>query len=528
LQNLLQSKADDEISREDYIAIVRRIERDFLDGVQRNIRTRVLANPVTNAKILLFPNYSRSERIAELYEKEFFSKVRDGKGGAARCLNQLMVQPKDDVAPFVPKNHNWRRRAKVPVLVLNATSLNTGHNWQFTATYMGEPPGAIDSEVDGNYRLRRMYYNEAPEGYKDMRLGRAVAASAGVPGLFDPISLKDLYPDTIVRLVDGGVHDNQGVSALFEQGCSVLLVSDASGQMGTDDAPGNSSLSALWRSNSVMGARIRGAEYHDLEGRRRSSQLRGLMFIHLKKDLDSDPKNWIGCEDPVEASDEARPVFRRGGLTSYGIRKDVQTLIADIRTDLDSFHEVEAFALMTSGYRMTETEFARGIRGFPKVPPISPDWRFLSIDELMKRSAGSEKAFGQLKELLNVSGSNALKVWRLVPWFLWTGYVLLAALVIGFLFFAFARPTVELLTLRTAAVALSAAAITALIGKWPVMAFRYGSTIRRYLAGLGLCVAGWLAGGIHLWLFDRLYLRLGRADRLLAMLPTASSRRETS
>src|SRR4029077_426807 len=127
------------------------------------------------------------------------------------------------------------------------------------------------------------------------RLGRAVAASAGVPGLFDPISLKGLYTDTTVRLVDGGVHDNQGVNALFEQGCSVLLVSDASGQMGTEDTPGNSSLGSLFRSNSIMGSRIRGAEYHDLSARRRSSLIRSLMFIHLKKDLESDPKNWEGC-----------------------------------------------------------------------------------------------------------------------------------------------------------------------------------------------------------------------------------------
>lgn len=196
----------------------------------------------------------------------------------------------------------------------------------------------------------------------------------------------------------------------------------------------------------------------------------------------------------------------------------MQTLIADIRTDLDSFHEVEAFALMTSGYRMAETGFAQGIHGFPKVPPISPDWRFLSIEELMKRSVGSEKAFGKLKKLLSASGSNALKVWRLVRWLRSTGYVLVAALVIGFLALAFFGPRVELLTLRTAAVALLAAAIAALIGKWPVMAFRYGVTIRRYLAGVALCLAGWFIGGIHLWLFDRLYLRLGRADRLMRML----------
>jgi len=35
---------------------------------------------------------------------------------------------------FKPKCDNWPRDAKVPDLILNATALNTGHNWQFTAS----------------------------------------------------------------------------------------------------------------------------------------------------------------------------------------------------------------------------------------------------------------------------------------------------------------------------------------------------------------------------------------------------------
>src|SRR5204863_2406753 len=36
IRHLLQTKADHEVTREDYIAIVRRMQRDFLDGVQLN------------------------------------------------------------------------------------------------------------------------------------------------------------------------------------------------------------------------------------------------------------------------------------------------------------------------------------------------------------------------------------------------------------------------------------------------------------------------------------------------------------
>src|SRR3954447_15283137 len=147
---------------------------------------------------------------------------------------------------------------------------------------------------------------------------------------------------------------------------------------------------------------------------------------------------------------------------------------------------------------MTETEFARTVRKFSKVPLSSLNWRFLCVEEPLKRSTGLEKAHERVKKLLSISGSNALKVWRLVPWLLWTGLFLLGALSIGFLLFAFTGPRVELLTLRTATVALLATAVTALVGKWPAMTFRYRATIRRYLIGLGLCAAGWLVGGLHL------------------------------
>lgn len=527
LQRLLETKPDSSITRDDYIAIVRRVADHFLAGSQRNIRTRLTASLSANLRMMFFPNYSRSDRLADLYESEFYARVDDGKANAPRFMDQLLVAPAGAAPRFSPRRDNWRRRAKVPVLVLNATALNTGHNWQFTATYMGEPPGAINSEVDGNYRLRRMYYSEAPPEHQRVRLGRAVAASACVPGLFDPVDMKRLYPDRTVRLVDGGVHDNQGVNALFEQDCTVLLVSDASGQMGTEDAPGNSPLTALLRSSSIMGARTRGAEYHDLEGRVRSSLLRGLMFIHLKKDLQSDPVNWTGCEDPVEASDEARPAFRRGGLASYGVRKDIQRLISDIRTDLDSFHDVEAFALMTSGYRMTATEFPRSVSGFPVVGAPSEPWPFLTIEEPMKTATGCEQAHQLLKQLLTTSSANAFKVWRLVPALYWSGLALAGAVVAAVFAAAYWGPSVELLTFRTAVILATAALAATVLGKAPVMALQHRTTIRRFLIGLGLCLVGWIAARLHLLVFDRLYLKLGQADRLRAMLP-AHDRKSTA
>ncbi|MDQ3135024.1 MAG: patatin-like phospholipase family protein, partial [Acidobacteriota bacterium] len=407
VRKLLEEKSDAEITREDYIEIVRRIEREFLAGVQRNLRVRVLAEWWTGVKTIFKRNYSHTERLGELYERELFSRVADGGEDEPRWLDRLLIHPKGESDNFLPRRDNWRRTAKAPILILNAATVNTGHNWQFTATWMGEPAASINTEVDGNAQLRRMYYEDAPPGYRRFRLGRAVAASSCVPILFDPITLEGLFPDMKVRLVDGGVHDNQGVAGLLEQGCTALFISDASGQIETEKCPGAGRLKIAMRSLDMLMARVREAQYVDLDSRRDAGLLRGFLFVHLKKDLDVEPLSWIGCQDPFDAYDESRPVERRGPLTSYGIRKDVQERLAAIRTDLDAFSDTEAFALMTSGYLMTERELSRATEPLWSQPGERINWRFLALEEPMKTVSDPT-----LMMLLQVAESRGLKVWR--------------------------------------------------------------------------------------------------------------------
>ncbi|HEU5132370.1 MAG TPA: patatin-like phospholipase family protein, partial [Pyrinomonadaceae bacterium] len=286
VRHLLQTKTDAEITREDYIELIREMIDEFVAGVQMNIRTRVAVNPLKNFRIFWSNVYSRTFRAAELYEQHLYSRVKDGHDKGARWLNDLTIAPRTKVngqigndSSFAPKYQNWRRDAKVPILVLNAATLNTGHTWQFTATWMGEAPAGIDSEIDGNDRLRRMYYRDAPEQHQKVRLGQAVGASAAVPGVFEPITMDYLYPERIIRLADGGIADNQGVATLLEQDCRIVLVSDASGQMESQPASSKGIVGVLLRTNSIFQARIREAEYHDMKGRRRSSLLRGFMFV---------------------------------------------------------------------------------------------------------------------------------------------------------------------------------------------------------------------------------------------------------
>ena len=416
VRDLHQSKSDDEITQQDYIDLVKRVERDFLAGVQRNLRVRLFANPWVSLRCLLSRQYTRTDRLGELFERHLFSRV-GGRGETKWWLNDLTIQPKDAADGFSPKLDNWRRRNKVPILILNATTLNTGHNWQFTATWMGEPPAGVGSEVDSNDLLRRMYYWEAPRGYRSMRLGRAVVASACVPGLFEPIEMAKMFPARRVRLVDGGVHDNQGVAGLLEQECTALLVSDASGQMESQYSPGAGRFQALRRSSAIAMARVRESEFRDLDARFRSSQLRGLQYLHLKKGLEVDPIDWVDCPDPYDVSADAKPVEARGPLTAYGMPKTIQARLAAVRTDLDSFSDQEAFALMYSGYRMAGARVQECLPGLT-LPSSTPsvDWRFLTIEKTITKAKDHEDAHDDLNRLLAVGHSNALRVWRLRGW----------------------------------------------------------------------------------------------------------------
>jgi len=409
VRNLLQTKADDQITRADYIQIVRNIEQEFVAGVQRNIRLRMMLEPGSNWKVLTSRNSTTTDRLADLYERDLYGRIRDEKFGARqRFIEDLLVTPAGTRPGenFDPRYGNWRRRNKVPILVLNSTTLNTCHAWQFTATFMGEPPvRAIDSKIDANDRLRRMYYDQAPPGYQRVRLGQAVAASACVPGLFDPLVLDQLYPDYQAKLVDGGVYDNQGGASLLEQDCTVLVVSDASGQTGIDKDPTSDRIGVSLRTNNVLMARGRQEQYQLLSTLSDAMLLRGVAYVHLKKDLDARPVDWKDCPDPSTPPPATV-------LTTYGIRKDIQRSLAAIRTDLDAFSDAEADALMLSGYRMMSQDFHECIKGFPLASAPPEPWRFQSIAKLATSSTMS-RDLKLLQTTLDIAHSQALKPYKL-------------------------------------------------------------------------------------------------------------------
>lgn len=107
----------------------------------------MVAELITNLRMIFSNGYSRTMRVGELFERFLYAEVKDGEAVDApwwapwrryrRWLTDLYIIPAGEPETFRPRDDNWRRQNKVPELILNATTLNTGHSWQFTAAWMG-------------------------------------------------------------------------------------------------------------------------------------------------------------------------------------------------------------------------------------------------------------------------------------------------------------------------------------------------------------------------------------------------------
>lgn len=509
LKQLLEQKSDANIRKEDYEEILKKIEDDFLNNVQKNIRMRTFSNFLSNLR-MFSKSYSRSDRIGELYTKHFYKPVLNK---SKISMSDLKVQPKDEPENFHPYKHNKDRRCKVPILVLNATTLNTGHNWQFTATWMGEPP-STNTDVDKNTRLRRLYYYEAAkERHKHFPMGAAVAASACVPGIFHPLPITNLFEDVTVQLVDGGVHDNQGVMSLLQENCTHIVCSDASGQMGDDPDPKTNILSSLLRSNSILMDRVREEEISAFEPRLKANTISEFVFLHLKKDLVQLEKTWIG------GSNKPDQVLETDGQTNYGVDRRVQALLADIRTDLDSFTEVEAYSLIGSGYLMAEKEFddslTKKFTSKSKVEQTSnTDWKFLQAKKYLQTPNQSKRYLKQLQ-----AGKNLFfKALQLVPALKVASTIFLLAVGIGLAYFLWVNrfKPVPMPSATKTYGSLALAILILAIGMIPQVRTiqRVRNFVKDFIKKLFIALFGFIIVWFHLIFIDPLFVRQGRIAKL--------------
>ena len=384
LKKLLESKPDkpteqvkEALNDSDYVTLVEELEKHFLKAVQKNLRMRTFANPLKNMRMSL-PSYSRSDAIGELYEKYIYRpliKIDD----RPIMMSDLLITP-HGIKPgeFHPCDEavgNASRIHKVPILVLNATSLNSGHNWCFTASWMGEvPPRNLNiRDIDKKDRYRRVRYSEITTREKDFGLGCAVAASAGVPGLFPPMAVSNLYQDRRVQLVDGGVFDNQGIVGVLDPDhlCSDIVVSDASGQSDATDNPDTRMLNVLASASSILTGRVREEMVNCVEENRPNN----IAYFHLTRGLFA--RDIEFNEQPMKNQPGTK---MKAGIiscqTDFNVHEDMQRALAHIRTDLDSFTDVEAGCLQADAYQMSGKRLTNLPLRYLSDETKSDKWRF--------------------------------------------------------------------------------------------------------------------------------------------------------
>ncbi len=336
LQALLEEKTDAEITHDNYITLIRDLIDEFYDVVQTDMRNSVIFSSPLKTMNYLNPlsSYSRTERLGELYQERIYSKYKN-------YMHDLLITPKGfEDKKFRPRFNNWRRKNKVPILVINSTNLNSGHNWQFQATKMGEPQYLTNIEIDKNNRFEWVRYNSAglEEKFKNYPIGQAVASSSAVPMLFTPIILEDLYDGYKLSISDGGVYDNQGFSGLLSEECDYIICSDASGQMDNQKESKTTIVGMTLRTTDIQMDRNRELIYEDLKNKKDKGILKGFIFTHLKQGLKA---HTVNQAQAIQEFDNALP-------------KEFQELISNIRTDLNKFSKITAHALMYNGYQLLE------------------------------------------------------------------------------------------------------------------------------------------------------------------------------
>ncbi len=368
LKRLLESKADQDIVDQDYIDLVVELEKTFRKGVAKNIRMRTFLNPIANMRMAL-PNFSRSDQIGRLYTQYLYLPLyNQGKSPEKQAtsinMTDLHISPKDHQAfhPYKGAQTNQQRINNAPVIVINSTSLNSGHNWIFTGSGMGEIPprnnNFYDIDKKDRYSYSR-YETITSRKTKGFSVGSAVAASAGVPGLFPPMAVSNLYKERTVQLVDGGVFDNQGIAGALwmlesKISCSYFVVSDASGQGDATNSPEVGTVPVLTSMTGILTSRVREEMINGLINQGQGH----VEFVHLTRGLFA--KRILVNEEGDESDKcEAEKHGVVDSKTAFDVTQINQLLFSRVRTDLDAFSDYEVYGLEQDAYQMSDEQMQK-------------------------------------------------------------------------------------------------------------------------------------------------------------------------
>jgi predicted acylesterase/phospholipase RssA len=243
LKRNLETAKDGNLTRDGYIALVDELERLMLRGIRKNLRTRVVMNPLGVLRMAL-TSQSLGQRMALMYERHVYadvvkqvrSRIAPRKGEGRRRfrpgelpLRDLRIHPGGASMKEGLEDYNRKAleegRSVSTRLVLNATSLNSGGRFWFSSVEVGDwylghvRHGEIDKlEIrkrwldESHKRLQARRQSTAPDDEATLR-GLAVAewwkkGMYGAPppgGYWDDLFAIEAFPGKKLVTADPGL-----------------------------------------------------------------------------------------------------------------------------------------------------------------------------------------------------------------------------------------------------------------------------------------------------------------------------------
>jgi len=257
-------------------------------------------------------------------------------------------------------------------------------------------PAVVDELLDF---VLEFYYLRSAEmmsprlrsDWERLSLGEAVGASACFPPVFPPFVVLGIYDDlhvTRLGLTDGGVYDNLGVATLLDEGCTHIISSDTGGVPRVVERVSTGRVGMLTRILNGLWDEVGDLQRRGLRERRRVSrgiaqgtgtgpdwqevlnlyQLLGLSFFH------------VSSPDPGRVE---------------GLQVDLdRDAVAQLRTDLDAFGDVEIAVLVNRGYDAGD----RFLRAFLAQSAFSGDRAYWTVPNRVPMSLPADP--GQTRRVL--------------------------------------------------------------------------------------------------------------------------------
>ncbi|WNR44425.1 patatin-like phospholipase family protein [Paenibacillus roseipurpureus] len=351
---------DRRLSDQDYRELIERLIVEFIAVVQDDMRDRVLYR-AGSSRLIPKPVVQGLTSIG-VGESDVDSKLE-------LVLRKLMFKSAMMSELMEPPAHSANVKAE---LILNTSILENG-KLLFIST---NSASTLWEENERNHGIRA-------EDVISLPIAKAVAASACVPGLFNPIRIT--VRDKVVHGVDGGVLDNIGGHAILSLGQErmQILLSDASKPLCTERYEEVNSVESFFRIQDIFMDAIRELRLQDTDAD----------LIHMRHDIP-------------------------------GIDSKARELAMNMRTDLNSFSEVEAYSLMYTGYCACDQEMSK-LRKHDKgwqesVEKSVKDWVFMQVRPFMENPTPAYLALMGQKTKTRLPKSNL--TWNRVLSF---GYVLL-------------------------------------------------------------------------------------------------------